>query len=55
MESKGSFQYCKKIVKILGERARRLVAEVEGENEGDEGVEGGKASGILKILEKVVI
>ena len=55
MESKGSFEYCKKVVKTLGERARKLVAEVEGENEGDEAEGGGKGSGVLKILEKMVI
>jgi geranylgeranyl diphosphate synthase, type III len=54
MESKGSFEYCKKVVKTLGERARKLVAEVDGENEGNE-AEGGKGSGVLKILEKMVI
>jgi geranylgeranyl diphosphate synthase type 3 len=55
MESKGSFEYCKKVVKTLGERARKLVAEVEGENEGDEAEGGGNGSGVLKILEKMVI
>jgi len=54
MESKGSFEYCKKVLKTLGERARKLVAEVEGEGEGD-GTEGGKGSGVLKILEKMVV
>ncbi len=51
MESKGSFEYCKKVLKTLGERARKLVAEVEG----DGAKEGGKGSGVLKILEKMVI
>jgi geranylgeranyl diphosphate synthase, type III len=53
MESKGSFEYCKKVLKRLGERARKLLAEVEGE--GDGGEEGGKGIGVLKILEKMVI
>ena len=55
MESKGSFEYCKKVLKTLGERARKLVAEVEGEGEGDGAEEGGKGSGVLKILEKMVV
>lgn len=57
MESKGSFEYCKKILKTLGERARKLVAEVEGEGEGegDGAEEGRKVSGVLKILEKMVV
>jgi geranylgeranyl diphosphate synthase, type III len=55
MESKGSFEYCKKVLKTLGERARKLVAEVEGESEGDESEAGGKGSGVLKILEKMVV
>jgi geranylgeranyl diphosphate synthase, type III len=58
MESKGSFEYCKKVVKTLGERARKLVVEVvevESESEGESAKEGGKGSGVLKILEKMVI
>jgi geranylgeranyl diphosphate synthase, type III len=55
MESKGSFEYCKKVLKTLGERARKLVAEVEGEGDEAEMDEGGKGSGVLKILEKMVV
>jgi len=53
MESKGSFEYCKKVLKALGERARKLVVEVGGED--DRGEEGGKGNGVLKILEKMVV
>jgi geranylgeranyl diphosphate synthase type 3 len=59
MESKGSFEYCKKVLKTLGERARKLVAKVEGEGEGEgeceNEEEGGKGSGVLMILEKMAI
>jgi geranylgeranyl diphosphate synthase type 3 len=55
MEAKGSFEYCKKVLKTLGDRARKLVAEVEGEGEPAEGEEGGKGSAVLKILEKMVV
>lgn len=55
MESKGSFEYCKRVLKTLGERARKLVAEVEGEGKSGGAEEGGKGSGVLKILEKMVI
>jgi geranylgeranyl diphosphate synthase, type III len=55
MESKGSFEYCKKVLMTLGERARKLVAEVEGGSEGDGAADGGKGSGVLKILEKMVV
>lgn len=55
MESKGSFEYCKKVLKTLGERARKLVAEVEGEVEVTGKEQGGKGGGVLKILEKMVI
>jgi geranylgeranyl diphosphate synthase type 3 len=57
MESKGSFEYCKKVLKTLGERARKLVAEVEaeGEGEGDGAEEAWKGTGVLKILEMMVV
>ena len=55
MESTGSFEYCKKVLKTLGERARKLVAEVDGDSEGNDAGESGKGSGVLKILEKMVV
>lgn len=47
MEGTGSFEYCRKVVSTLMERARRLVEEL------DEGGKKGKA--VLKILDKMAI
>jgi geranylgeranyl diphosphate synthase, type III len=49
MEITGSFEYCKKVLETLGERARKLVAEVQAQGEG------GKGGAVLKILEKMVV
>ena len=53
MESTGSFEYCKKVLKTLGERARKLVTEVESTNDG--AAEESKGGGVMKILEKMVV
>lgn len=50
MESMGSFEYCKRVLKALGERARKLVIEVEGE-----GGREARSTGVLNILEKMVV
>lgn len=47
MESKGSFDYTRKVVETLIERARKLVEELDAGS--------GKAAGIHKILDKMVI
>lgn len=53
MESTGSFEYCRKVLKTLGERARKLVIEVEGQDGGT--VADGKGGAVLKFLEKMVV
>jgi geranylgeranyl diphosphate synthase, type III len=53
MDSTGSFEYCRKVLKTLGERARKLVTEVEGQGGGT--VAEGKGGAVLKILEKMVV
>lgn len=56
MESKGSFEYCLKVLKTLGERARKMVVELDGVSGSCGGWEqGGKGDGLLKILEKMVV
>lgn len=47
MEGTGSFEYCRKVLATLLDRARRLVEEV------DEGE--GKGRGVLKILDKMTV
>jgi geranylgeranyl diphosphate synthase, type III len=47
MEGTGSFEYCRKVLSTLMERARRLVEEL------DEGSKKGK--GVLKILDKMSV
>ncbi|KAH6609508.1 geranylgeranyl pyrophosphate synthase [Trichoderma cornu-damae] len=47
MESKGSFDYTRRVVETLIERARKMVEELDGGS--------GKAAGIHKILDKMVI
>lgn len=47
MESTGSFEYCRKILRELTERAKKLVAEL------DEGANKGKA--VLQILDKLTV
>jgi geranylgeranyl diphosphate synthase type 3 len=53
MESTGSFEYCRKVLKTLGERARKLVIEVESVE--DAGLEEGKEGGVMRILEKMAV
>lgn len=53
MESTGSFEYCKKVLKTLAERARKLVIEVDSHDGGS--VEDGKGAKVLYILEKMVV
>jgi geranylgeranyl diphosphate synthase, type III len=55
IKSKGSFEYCKKVLKTLGERARKLVAEVEVKGEGNGAEGGGKRRSVVKILETMVV
>jgi len=47
MEGTGSFEYCRKVLTTLTERARRLVEEL------DDGGSRGKA--VLKILDKLTV
>jgi geranylgeranyl diphosphate synthase, type III len=47
MEGTGSFEYCRKILNTLTERAKKLVAELEED--------GKKGNGVLKILDKMVV
>ena len=49
MESCGSFEYCKKVLATLNERAKRLVEEVDAVGKS------GNSGGVLKILEKMVV
>ena len=47
MESTGSFEYCRKVLATLMDRARRLVEEI------DDG--GKKGKGVMKILDKMAV
>lgn len=47
MEGTGTFDYCRKVLETLMQRARRLVEEL------DDG--GDKGKGVLRILEKMEI
>jgi len=47
MEGTGTFEYCRKVLETLMQRARRLVEEL------DDG--GNKGKGVLRILEKMEI
>lgn len=47
MEGTGSFEYCRKVLATLLDRARRLVEEL------DEGEKKGR--GVLKILDKMTV
>lgn len=47
MEGTGSFEYCRKVLATLMDRARRLVEEL------DEGEKKGR--GVLKILDKMTV
>lgn len=49
MESCGSFEYCRKVLATLNERAKKLVDEVDAVGEK------GRSGGVLKILEKMVV
>jgi len=47
MEGTGSFEYCRKVLNTLTEKAKRLVDEL------DDG--GHKGIGVLKILDKMTV
>lgn len=47
METTGSFEYCRKVLSTLMQRARKLIAEL------DDG--GNKGGGVLKILDKMAV
>ena len=47
MEGTGSFEYCRKVLNTLTERARKLVDELDGGSK--------KGKGILKILDKIAV
>jgi geranylgeranyl diphosphate synthase type 3 len=47
MESTGSFEYCRKVLNTLMERAKRLVEEID---EGDR-----KGNSVMKILDKMAV
>jgi len=49
MEGTGSFEYCRKVLATLMERARRLVEEL------DDGMGGRKGKGVLRFLDKMAI
>lgn len=49
MEKTGSFEYCRKVIATLMERARRLVEEL------DDGMGGRKGKGVLRFLDKMAI
>lgn len=48
MEGTGSFEYCRKVLGTLTERARVLVGDLDGEGEGAK-----KGGGVLNILDKM--
>jgi geranylgeranyl diphosphate synthase type 3 len=52
MENTGSFEYCRKVLETLEARARKLVAEVDAQ---DEETGKGKAGGVLKIIEMMAV
>lgn len=47
MEGTGSFEYCRKVLDTLTERAKKLVAELDES--------GAHGKGVLKILDKMHI
>lgn len=47
MEGTGSFEYCRKVLTTLTERARRLVEDLDAGEE--------KGKGVLKILDKLIV
>ena len=49
MEGTGSFEYCRKVLATLTERARSLVEEL------DDGDAAKKGKGVLKILDKLTV
>jgi geranylgeranyl diphosphate synthase, type III len=49
MEGTGSFEYCRKVLATLTERARSLVEEL------DDGDAQKKGKGVLKILDKLAV
>jgi geranylgeranyl diphosphate synthase type 3 len=49
MEGTGSFEYCRKVLATLTERARSLVEELDG------GDAAKKGKGVLKILDKLTV
>ncbi|PBP21984.1 geranylgeranyl pyrophosphate synthase-like protein [Diplocarpon rosae] len=59
MEGTGSFEYCRKVLGTLTERARVLVGDLEGETQGNENVNGNgkgmKGEGVLRILDKMAV
>ncbi|PBP21489.1 putative Geranylgeranyl pyrophosphate synthetase [Diplocarpon rosae] len=59
MEGTGSFEYCRKVLGTLTERARVLVGDLDGETQGNENVNrngtGVKGEGVLKILDKMAV
>lgn len=59
MEGTGSFEYCRKVLGTLTERARVLVRTLDGDSanetlNGEEGKEK-RGSGVLKILDKMAV
>jgi len=60
MEGTGSFEYCRKVLATLTERARVLVGDLDGEGEAvreslGEKNGSGSGSGVLKILDKMAV
>jgi geranylgeranyl diphosphate synthase type 3 len=49
MEGTGSFEYCRKVLTTLTERARKLVEELNVDGDGNKG------QGVLKILDKMIV
>ncbi|KAH7350993.1 geranylgeranyl pyrophosphate synthase-like protein [Rhexocercosporidium sp. MPI-PUGE-AT-0058] len=56
MEGTGSFEYCRKVLGTLTERARVLVGDLDGEGKVGGEKNGNKSgSGVLKILDKMAV
>lgn len=49
MEATGSFEYCRKVLETLTQRARVLVQELDGGGDGERG------RGVLRILDKMTV
>ena len=57
MESTGSFEYCRRVLTTLVERARKLIGELDEEGLVAEGAagKGKKGKGVLRILDMMAV